>query len=89
MDEVKASMLGWTTKSFPDLNILHHRYTGTAEGLWAGLVKNGRANYIAATITLSAFQMLASACPKALRDWIDGTILWIHLGVREAHTPSE
>ena len=46
MDEVKASMLGWTTKSFPDLHILHHRYTGTAEGLWAGLVKNGRANYI-------------------------------------------
>jgi poly-beta-1,6-N-acetyl-D-glucosamine synthase len=46
MDEVKASMLGWKTKSFPDLHILHHRYTGTAEGLWAGLVKNGRANYI-------------------------------------------
>src|ERR1700722_16389895 len=46
MDEVKASMLGWTTKSFPDLHIIHHRYTGTAEGLWAGLVKNGRANYI-------------------------------------------
>ena len=46
MDEVKASMLGWTTKSFPELHVLHYRYTGTAEGLWAGLVKNGRANYI-------------------------------------------
>jgi biofilm PGA synthesis N-glycosyltransferase PgaC len=46
MDEVKATMLGWTTKSFPDLHILHHRYTGTAEGLWAGMVKNGRANYL-------------------------------------------
>jgi biofilm PGA synthesis N-glycosyltransferase PgaC len=46
MDEVKASMLGWTTKSFSDRHVLHHRYTGTAEGLWSGLVKNGRANYI-------------------------------------------
>ena len=46
MDEVKASMLGWTSRSFPDLQLLHHRLTGTAEGLWAGLVKNGRANYV-------------------------------------------
>jgi poly-beta-1,6-N-acetyl-D-glucosamine synthase len=46
MDEVKASMLDWTTRSFPDIHIVHHRYTGTAEGLWSGLVKNGRANYI-------------------------------------------
>jgi biofilm PGA synthesis N-glycosyltransferase PgaC len=46
MDEVKASMLGWTTRSFPDLHVVHHRHTGTAEGLWSGLVKNGRANYI-------------------------------------------
>jgi biofilm PGA synthesis N-glycosyltransferase PgaC len=46
MDEVKASMLGWTTNSFPDLHLHHHRGTGTAEGIWSGLVKNGRANYI-------------------------------------------
>jgi poly-beta-1,6-N-acetyl-D-glucosamine synthase len=46
MDEVKANMLGWKTESFPDLHLLHHRYTGSAEGLWSGLVKNGRANYI-------------------------------------------
>ncbi|MGA7796304.1 MAG: glycosyltransferase family 2 protein [Candidatus Acidiferrales bacterium] len=46
MDEVKANMLGWTTRSFLDLHIVHHRKTGTADGEWAGLVKNGRANYI-------------------------------------------
>jgi len=46
MDEVKASMLGWTSRSFLNLHILHHRLTGTAEGIWGGLVKNGRANYI-------------------------------------------
>jgi poly-beta-1,6-N-acetyl-D-glucosamine synthase len=46
MDEVKASMLGWTTRSFPDLHLLHHRHTGAADGAWANWVKNGRANYI-------------------------------------------
>lgn len=46
MDEVRASMLGWTTRSFPNLHLAHYRPTGTAEGLWAGLVKNGKANYI-------------------------------------------
>ena len=46
MDEVKANMLGWTTRSFPDLHLLHHRHTGPADGAWANWVKNGRANYI-------------------------------------------
>ncbi len=45
-DEVKANRLGWTTRSFNDLHLTHHRVTGTADGVWAGLVKNGRANYI-------------------------------------------
>jgi glycosyltransferase involved in cell wall biosynthesis len=45
-DEIKANMLGWSTRSFPDLHLLHHRYTGSAEGIWSGFVKNGRANYI-------------------------------------------
>jgi glycosyltransferase involved in cell wall biosynthesis len=46
LDEVKANMLGWETKSFPDLKIIHHRYTGTADGVWRNAVKFGRANYV-------------------------------------------
>jgi biofilm PGA synthesis N-glycosyltransferase PgaC len=46
LDELKANRLGWTTQSFPDLHLIHHRYTGAADGVWGGLVKNGRANYI-------------------------------------------
>lgn len=46
LDEVKANMLGWRSYSFPDLKVIHHRYTGTADGSWKNLVKNGRANYI-------------------------------------------
>ena len=46
LDEVKANMLGWKTCSFPELKLLHHRYTGRADGAWKNWVKNGRANYI-------------------------------------------
>ncbi len=45
-DEIKANRLGWTTRNFPDLRLIHHRQTGSAEGLWNGLVKNGRATYV-------------------------------------------
>ncbi len=46
IDEVKANMLGWLTRSFPELHLVHHRLTGSADGRWGGLVKNGRANYV-------------------------------------------
>lgn len=46
MDEVKANSLGWSTRSFRTLQLLHHRPTGKADGLWGGFVKYGRANYI-------------------------------------------
>lgn len=46
IDEVKANMLGWTTRSFGALHLIHHRLTGSADGRWGGLIKNGRANYI-------------------------------------------
>lgn len=46
VDEVKANMLGWSTRTFPHLKLLHHRFTGAADGAWKDCVKNGRANYI-------------------------------------------
>lgn len=46
LDEVKANMLGWKTQTFPDLKVVHYRYTGTADGQWKTYVKYGRANYI-------------------------------------------
>ena len=47
VDEVKANMLGWTTRTFPDLAVLHWRFTGAADGAWRDCIKNGRANYFA------------------------------------------
>jgi biofilm PGA synthesis N-glycosyltransferase PgaC len=46
IDEVKANMLGWKTSSFPELRLLHHRFTGTAEGLLRDRVKHGMACYV-------------------------------------------
>jgi len=46
LDEVKANMLGWRTFTFPDLQLVHHRETGGADGTWKNWVKNGRANYV-------------------------------------------
>lgn len=47
IDEVKANMLGWKTGSFPDLKLIHHRYTGKADGIWRNSLKNGIGSYIA------------------------------------------
>lgn len=46
LDEVKANMLGWTTTSFADLHLIHHRPTGASWGQWGGLVKDGRIDYV-------------------------------------------
>jgi poly-beta-1,6-N-acetyl-D-glucosamine synthase len=46
LDEVKAHMLDWSTRTFPEPRALHLRPTGSADGSWRNAVKNGRANYI-------------------------------------------
>lgn len=46
LDEYKANMLGYSTYTFPELMVLHHRPSGGAEGTWRNWVKNGMANYM-------------------------------------------
>lgn len=46
LDEAKAQMLGWDTRTFPEPRVLHLRPTGAADGSWRNAVKNGRANYV-------------------------------------------
>ncbi|MGD1078797.1 MAG: glycosyltransferase [Candidatus Sulfotelmatobacter sp.] len=46
VDEVHANMLGWQTRTFVDLKVVHHRPTGEAAGAWHDSVKNGRADYV-------------------------------------------
>jgi poly-beta-1,6-N-acetyl-D-glucosamine synthase len=46
LDELKANMLGWRTRTFPDIELKHWRASGGADGAWKNWFKNGRANYI-------------------------------------------
>jgi biofilm PGA synthesis N-glycosyltransferase PgaC len=46
MDEVKANMLGWSTRTLRGINVIHHRPTGAAYGAWRDRVKNGLGCYI-------------------------------------------
>jgi poly-beta-1,6-N-acetyl-D-glucosamine synthase len=46
IDEVKANMLGWSTRTFRDVSLVQLKATGQTDGSWRDLFKNGRANYI-------------------------------------------
>jgi poly-beta-1,6-N-acetyl-D-glucosamine synthase len=46
VDQLKANMLGWKTRTFPNVRLHHLRPTGGAYGSWNDWVKNGLANYI-------------------------------------------
>lgn len=62
IDEVKANMLGWTTRSFQELRLIHHRLTGSAEGLVPDRVKHGVACYISGYHPL----FVAASCLRRL-----------------------
>lgn len=47
VDEVTANLRGWKTRTFPDVEIIHYRWTGAANGSWKNGVKNGMWSYIA------------------------------------------
>lgn len=46
IDELKANLRGWTTRTFAELRVLQHKRTGATDGAWRNWVKNGRANYV-------------------------------------------
>jgi len=54
--EVTARMNGWRVASFPDLEALHHRTTGSAGGLVRGCFRQGRMDHSLGT--LPAFEIL-------------------------------
>jgi len=46
IDEVKANMKGWTTRTLSDLRLMQHKGTGSADGSWFNWFKNGRGCYV-------------------------------------------
>lgn len=76
VDEVKASMLGWSTMSFIDLQIQHHRWTGASYGRWGGLAKNGKTDYVSGYHPL--FLLAKSAARLFRRPLILGSVALIY-----------
>lgn len=72
IDEVKANMLGWKSYSFNELHLIHHRLTGTADGLFRDRVKHGLACYISGYHPL----FLVASCLKRLmqRPYVTGSV---------------
>ena len=64
IDEVKANMLGWTTRTFNEIELIQHKPTGGADGNWRNWVKNGKANYITGYHPLF---MLAKCAKRAFK----------------------
>jgi hypothetical protein len=60
--EISARMKGWRVSSFPDLEVLHHRPTGSAGGLLRGCLRQGRMDFSLGTLPLfELFKVLRRA----------------------------
>lgn len=59
LDDVKANMLGWSSASFPDILVNHHRWTGASFGKWGGITKNGKTDYVSGYHPLFLFAKCA------------------------------
>lgn len=72
LDEVKANQLGWQTRTFPDIEILHYRPTGAANGAWKNGVKNGMWSYQIGYHPL--YLLLRSARQLFRRPYLTGSV---------------
>jgi glycosyltransferase involved in cell wall biosynthesis len=68
IDGLRANMLGWRTRSFPELALIHHRPTGTASGVLAGMKKDAQADYFAGYHPLYA--LLKGLRQMRRRPWV-------------------
>jgi glycosyltransferase involved in cell wall biosynthesis len=75
IDEVKANLHGWTTRTFADIRLTQHKATGGADGCWRNWFKNGQANYITGYHPIF---MLAKCFKRAFQKpfFIESAALW-------------
>jgi len=64
IDEMKANMLGWETRNFPDLRVNHLRKTQTASGALAGQRNKGFVSYYVGYHPFYAFLRSVFTCFK-------------------------
>jgi hypothetical protein len=75
-------MLGWSTSSFFDIHMIHHRFTGASWGRWGGLVKDGKIDYVSGYHPL--FLAAKSIVRLPRRPYIVGSVALIY-GYISAH----
>jgi poly-beta-1,6-N-acetyl-D-glucosamine synthase len=63
IDEVKANMKGWKSRTLAEFRLLQHKSTGIADGTWGNWFKNGRGCYISG---YDPIFMLAKCLRRAL-----------------------
>jgi poly-beta-1,6-N-acetyl-D-glucosamine synthase len=76
VDEVKANMLGWSTGSFFDIHMIHHRFTGASWGTWGSLVKDGKTDYVSGYHPL--FLAAKSIARLARRPYLVGSVALLY-----------
>ena len=76
IDEVKANMHGWRTRTFRDQNLIQHKGTGSADGSWRNWYKNGVGSYIAGYHPIF---MMAKCLKRAFKKpfFLASTALWV------------
>jgi poly-beta-1,6-N-acetyl-D-glucosamine synthase len=72
VDDVKANMLGWSTMSFAELQMKHHRWTGATDGRWARSIKDGRSDYVCGYHPL--FSLAKSVFRLAQQPYVFGSV---------------
>lgn len=65
VDELKANQLGWATRTFPDLFLVHHRMSGAVWGEWGKALNEGESDFIVAYHPL----FFAAKCVRHLAVW--------------------
>jgi glycosyltransferase involved in cell wall biosynthesis len=87
VDEVKGNMLGWSSRSFLDLQIQHHRWTGAAYGRWGGIAKNGKTDYVSGYHPLFLIAKAVARLPR--RPYVVGSaaLLYGYISAALQRTP--
>jgi poly-beta-1,6-N-acetyl-D-glucosamine synthase len=82
IDEVMANMLGWKTYTIPGLQLIHHRLTGTEDGLLRDRMKHGLVCYISGYHPL----FVAASCLRRIvqKPYVVGSIATLY-GFIKAH----
>lgn len=76
IDQMRAHLAGWTSRTFDDLVLVHHRPNGSRGGVLRGRVRGGRCNYFLGYTPL--FMLVRSVRRMADRPYVIGglALLW-------------